>query len=101
MDDAYWRRPGEAHAGGDLDPASPAGGTVPHYVPPPAMVSPPAGWRPPHHVEPAPPRQLPAQDHDRIDADEAQARNLTQGVALLAAAVMIVLTCLLCSRALF
>ncbi|MGE5830652.1 MAG: translation initiation factor 2 [Micromonosporaceae bacterium] len=98
MDDAYWRRSGEAGA----DPqaaSSPAAG--PHYAGPPAMVSPPAGWRPPHHVEPAPPRPLPAQDHERIDADEAQARTVTQGVALLAAAVMIVLTCLLCGRALF
>jgi hypothetical protein len=101
VDDAYWRRPGEAQAGAGPDPASPLEGARPRYVPPPAMASPPTGWRPPHHVEPAPPRQLPAQDHDRIDADEAQARTLTQGVALLAAAVMIVLTCLLCGRALF
>ena len=65
------------------------------------MMSPPSGWRPPHQVEPAPPRPLPAQDYERIDADEAQARTVPQGVALLAAAVMIVLTCLLCGRALF
>jgi hypothetical protein len=100
VDDAYWRRPGDEHADADPPAPSPADG-VPRYVGPPAMVSPPSAWRPPRYVEPAPPRRLPVQDHDRIDADEAQARALTQGVALLAAAVMIVLTCLLCGRALF
>jgi hypothetical protein len=65
------------------------------------MTPPPARWHPPHHTEPAPPRRLPTQDHDRIDTEEAQARTLTHGIALVAAAAMIVLTCLLCGRLVF
>jgi hypothetical protein len=52
-------------------------------------------------VQPPPPRQLAPQDLDKVEAQEKDARTLTYGVALVAAAVMVVLSCLLCSRVLF
>jgi hypothetical protein len=64
------------------------------------MVAPPAGWRPPYIVEPAPPRWLPSQDHERLDQDEARARTLTQGIAIVAAAIMVILMCAICGRVL-
>lgn len=65
-------------------------------------MSPPAGgWRPQHVVEPAPPRRLPPQDHAAIDSDEARARTLTYGIAILAGAVLVVLLCAVCGRVLF
>jgi hypothetical protein len=71
------------------------------YQPPPRMVAPPAGWRPPYIVEPAPPRWLPPQDQERLDQDEARARTLTQGIAIIAAAIMVILMCAICGRVLF
>lgn len=128
-DDTFWRRPDGTDAAdgtGSADgfrPAPPAGGSpddrpssgaeadqagwrrTPYpglsYPGPPPMSPPPTGWHPPHHVEPAPPRRLPNQDHDHLDAEEARARTLTQGVALIAVAALVVLTCLLCGRLLF
>jgi hypothetical protein len=44
---------------------------------------------------------LPAQDHPRLDAEERGARTLTYGVGMIAAAVLIVVICLLCSRIIF
>jgi hypothetical protein len=52
-------------------------------------------------VQPAPPRQLPAQDHAGIDADEVRARTLTLGFALIAGAIIVIVMCALCGRALF
>jgi hypothetical protein len=52
-------------------------------------------------VEPAPPRQLPAQNHAALDADEQRARRVTRAVALLAAGVLVVLVCALCGRVVF
>jgi hypothetical protein len=49
-------------------------------------------------VQAPPPRQLPAQDLAALEADERGARTVTYGVGLLAAAVLIVVMCLLCSR---
>jgi len=98
-DDAYWRRP---DGPGPVDGfGSPERAGHPTYQGPPPMTPPPTQWRPPHHIEPAPPRRLPNQDHDRIDVEEAQARTITHGVAMVAAALMIVLSCLLCGRLLF
>ncbi|GAA1800486.1 hypothetical protein GCM10009682_22640 [Luedemannella flava] len=96
-DDAYWRRPTE---GGD--PTRPAAGRdQPAYPGPPPSNPPPTGWRPEHVVQPPPPRSLPAQDHDAIDAAETKARGVTFGVALLVGALLVVLVCVLCARALF
>jgi hypothetical protein len=65
------------------------------------MAPPPAGWRMAHIIKPAPARQLPPQEHDRIDADEAKARTLTYGIGIVASAVLLILLCALCGRILF
>ncbi|MFY1689737.1 hypothetical protein [Plantactinospora sp. WMMB782] len=104
-DDAFWRRP----TGPPADaPESGTGSTTPpparpeiHYPGPPPSTTPPPGWRPPLHVQPAPPRPLPAQDHVALDAEEGSARTLTYGIGMLGGAVVLILLCLLCSRALF
>ena len=67
----------------------------------PPSTPPPTGWRPERVVQPPPPRQLPVQDHDRIDSAEMKARGVTVGVAIVIAAVLTVLVCVLCARALF
>jgi hypothetical protein len=99
-DNASWQRPGP-----DGEPARPevAGEAAPEpgYAGPPPTQPPPAGWRPPTDLQPPPPRQLAPQDNDKIEAEEKDARTLTYGVGLVAAAVMVVLSCLLCSRVLF
>ncbi len=65
------------------------------------MIAPPADWRPPYIVEPAPPRWLPTQDYERLAEDEARARTLTQGIGVVAAAVMVLLMCAICGRVMF
>lgn len=52
-------------------------------------------------VRPAPPRALPRQDHQDLDAKERSARTLTLGVGMVAAAIMLILLCAQCARALF
>ncbi|GGM25798.1 hypothetical protein GCM10011608_08230 [Micromonospora sonchi] len=52
------------------------------------------------HLRPNPPRQLPAQDMTALDAQEQRAQRVTWAVGLVAAAVLLLLVCLLCSRAL-
>jgi hypothetical protein len=52
-------------------------------------------------VQPLPPRQLPAQDPAGIDQSERSARTMTYGVGMIAGAVLLILTCLLCSRLIF
>ncbi len=53
------------------------------------------------HVRPAPPRRLPAQDMDGMDRAEQQAQRLTYGIGAVAGVVLVILTCLLCSRVIF
>jgi hypothetical protein len=96
FDDAYWRRPSNSP-----DPPGPyeiGGG---HYSGPPPTTAPPTGWQPPHVVEPAAPRQLPPQDHARIDADEARARLVTVVTGTVGAVVLLGLLCALCARIVF
>ncbi|AVT36632.1 hypothetical protein [Plantactinospora sp. BB1] len=103
-DDAFWRRPtGPPADAPESTAGSPAPPPVPeiHYPGPPPSITPPPGWRPPLHVQPAPPRPLPGQDHAALDAEEGSARTLTYGVGMVGGAVVLVLMCLLCSRALF
>ncbi|MFY1574310.1 hypothetical protein ACN26Z_05400 [Verrucosispora sp. WMMD703] len=83
-------RPGQVASGG-------AGG----YAGPPPTTAPPPGWRPPVHLQAAPPRQLPAQDMVSLDAQEQRAQRVTWAVGAVAGAVLVVLTCLLCTRLLF
>jgi hypothetical protein len=99
-----WRRPEPGDASvpsGTGDSAAP--GQVPpaDYPGPPTTQPPPAGWRPPTYLQPPPPRQLAPQDLEKIESQEKEARTLTYGVGLVAAAVLLVLSCLLCSRVLF
>jgi hypothetical protein len=113
-DDAQWRRPGDAEPGRpdgpSADPSPPGGpptgspgqpypGLV--YQGPPAMSPPPSGWRPPRVFQLAEPRRLPAQDHARIDEEEARARTLTLGVGIVVGAVLLVTMCALCARLVF
>jgi hypothetical protein len=71
------------------------------YEGPPPTTPPPYGWQPERIVEPAPPRRLPAQDHTAIDAAEARARTLTYGVGVVVGAILLIVLCGLCGRALF
>ncbi|WJK40855.1 translation initiation factor 2 [Solwaraspora sp. WMMA2056] len=103
--DAYWRRP-DPSSDGPADDAGPGRGAppapaVPPYPGPPVGAPPPPGWRPPLVVNPAPPGALPPQDTAAVDSAERSARTVTYGVGMIAAAVMIILTCLLCSRLIF
>jgi hypothetical protein len=99
--DAYWRRP----AGSPADaqpPVAPSPGPEPApYAGPPPTEPPPPGWRTPQVVRPAPPRNLPQQNLAEVDEAERSARTLTYGVGMIAGAVVLILICLLCSRALF
>ena len=65
------------------------------------MAPPPSGWRPQRVFRLADPRRLPAQDHARIDADEARARTVTLGVGIVVGAVFLVAMCALCARLVF
>jgi hypothetical protein len=71
------------------------------YAGPPPTTAPHYAWQLPHVVEPAPPRQLPPQDHAALDLDEERARTLTFGVAAVVAAILVIVLCTLCSRVLF
>ncbi|WP_197675799.1 hypothetical protein [Micromonospora auratinigra] len=53
------------------------------------------------YVQPPPPRHLPPQDMAAMDRSEQQAQRLTYGFGVVAAVVLVILTCLLCSRVLF
>ncbi|WP_308220966.1 hypothetical protein [Micromonospora phytophila] len=53
------------------------------------------------HLQPPPPRRLPPQDMAGLDAAEQRAQRLTNGMGLVAAVVLVILVCLLCSRILF
>jgi hypothetical protein len=77
-----------------------SGGTGGYSGPPPTT-APPPGWRPPVHLQGAPPRQLPAQDLASLEAQEQQAQRVTWTVGAVAGAILVVLTCLLCTRLLF
>jgi hypothetical protein len=50
---------------------------------------------------PPPPRELPAQDHARLDVEEQAAQTLTQGIGLVVGAIALVLLLVLCTRGLF
>ncbi|SCL26931.1 hypothetical protein GA0070616_3402 [Micromonospora nigra] len=53
------------------------------------------------HVQVPPPRRLPAQDMDALDADEQRAQRLTWSVGAVAGVVLLGLLCLLCTRVVF
>jgi hypothetical protein len=100
--DDYWRRPAGTSGGFGPPPEPPAMETSPaDYSGPPPTEPPPTDWRP-EVINPAPPpRRLPDQNLDALDSDERSARTLTYGIAMIAGAVLLVISCLLCSRVLF
>ncbi len=49
-------------------------------------------------VQPAAPRQLPAQDPATVDAAERSARTTTYGVGILAGAIVLILMFVVCAR---
>jgi hypothetical protein len=102
-DDLQWRRPPEG--GGPTPGRPPAPEDEPAapepYTGPPPTTPPPPDWRPRLLVQPPPPRELPAQDDDALDAQEREARTLTYGVGMVAGAILLVILLVLCGRALF
>ena len=98
-DDEYWRRP-DAEASHPPTPR-PAPNPAAPYTGPPRTDPPPPDWRPPTVAQPPPPRSMPGQDMDALDEAEGSARTVTYGVGLVAGAIALILTCLLCARAIF
>jgi len=87
--DAVWRRPvGDPPAAEPL-PAAPA--TAVEYTGPPPTVRPTGPV--PYLLVPTedPPVRLPEQDHDAIDAEEAEGRVVTYGVGAVAGVLMLLL----------
>jgi hypothetical protein len=101
-DDLHWRRPA-AGTGTPTPGAAPPPSSQPEppaYTGPPPTIAPPRGWRPRVLVQPEPPRQLPAQDLDAIDAREREARTVTYGIGMVAGAVLLIVLLVLCGRVL-
>jgi hypothetical protein len=95
--DDYWRRP----ANGTADDRPPEPAKEPEPVPytgPPTATPPPKGWRPPVVVPTPPPREMPQQDQEAMDANERSTRVVTYGVGIFAAAVVLVLVFIVCAR---
>ncbi len=95
--DEQWRRPTEYGTPGP--PAVPAP-VPPRYTGPPPTSAPPGSWRPPTVLEPAQPRELPAQNVPAIETAEQQARTFTLGVGMVAGTILLVVLFVLCGRAL-
>jgi hypothetical protein len=68
------------------------------YAGPPRSEPPPRGWRTPTVADPLPPRPLPPQDHDALDAEDQEALRFTYGLGLLAGGIMLVLLFVACAR---
>ncbi|HWB35620.1 MAG TPA: translation initiation factor 2 [Rugosimonospora sp.] len=100
--DDQWRRPVEYGPRSQDGPVPPpgSGAESPRYYGPPPTSAPPADWRPPTVYEPAPPRELPAQDVPAIEAGEQRARTFTLGVGMVAGTVVLIVLFVLCGRAL-
>lgn len=102
-DDAFWRRPeqdGETGFGLQRPPAAPMP-PAPAYSGPPRVPPPPPQWQPPVVAQPPPPRSMPGQDVEAVKEAEGSARTVTYGIGMVAAAILVVIMCLLCSRILF
>ena len=97
-DEDFWRRPPPGAP--DPAPAEPEHVAGPVYGGPPPTVRPPAGgYAVPIVRPPAPPRTLPDQDHDAIDAVEERARAVTLGIGVVTGAVLLLLLVLVVVRA--
>jgi len=100
--DAYWRRPDPVSAApGQAPAARPPAQPGTGYTGPPRPSHPSPLWRPPTIAQSPPPRPLPPQDMDALDEAEGSARTVTYGVGLVAAAIALILMCLLCARIIF
>jgi hypothetical protein len=101
-DDLQWRRPpdgeGPEHSGAEHSTPAPTG---PVYLGPPRGTPPPPEWRPRVVIQAPPPRTLPAQNLDEIEAHEREARTVTYGVGMIAAAVLLIVLFILCGRVIF
>jgi hypothetical protein len=97
-DDHLWRRP----SGPQPEPSSaaPPGPLTPPYTGPPRSVPPPPGWKPRTLIQVPPPRDLPPQDLDRVEAAEQQGRTVTYGVGMIAGTILLIVLFVLCGRAL-
>jgi hypothetical protein len=98
-DDAAWRKPENGATRSTSEPTGMQAG--PGYLGPPPTNAPPAGWRPPVVIQPAAPRALPEQNHDRLDVAERAARTLTNGIGMVVGAILLVLLLILCARGIF
>jgi hypothetical protein len=100
-DDGYWQRPDTpAEVAGPAPPVPPSDQAF-GYLGPPRTVPPPPDWHPTVVPQPPPPRVMPSQDMDALDEEEGSARTVTYGIGLVAAAIAVILMCLLCARVLF
>jgi hypothetical protein len=111
--DDYWRRPvpdepadppghrAVGATGAGTDPTAGQAGRAGSYAGPPPTTPPPPGWRPPVHLQVAAPRHLPPQDMADMDGAEQRAQRLTWSIGAVAGVVLVLLVCLLCSRAIF
>ena len=95
--DDYWRRPPEGAESAEAKPQEQPKEPEP-YTGPPTSTPPPKGWRPPVVVPTPPPREMPSQDQDAMDANERSTRVVTYGVGIFAAAVVLVLVFIVCAR---
>ncbi len=96
-DDPFWRRP----PGGMPERPAPSSAGAPAeqpYAGPPRSLMPPPHWRPPVVVPVSPPRDMPVQDHLRLDAEEQATRTVSHGIGLVAGAVVLLLLVAVCAR---
>lgn len=99
-DDRQWRRP-SAPESVPAPPSVPTPQPAPEYAGPPRTTPPPPGWQPRRLVQVPPPRPLPPQDLDALDAQEQQSRTVTYGVGMVAGAILLIVLFILCGRTVF
>ncbi|GIH12547.1 translation initiation factor 2 [Rugosimonospora africana] len=105
-DDLQWRRPpggqtGRPDASGEPAPGQAPRGDAPPYAGPPRTTPPPAEWHPRTLIQTPPPRPMPHQNPEELDAREKETRTVTYGVGMVAGAVLLIVLFVLCGRALF
>jgi hypothetical protein len=94
--DAVWRRPAQSPAEPAVERTPPA---KPAYSGPPRSQLPARVIPAPLIQPPPPPRELPPQDHDAIDAEERQAQLITFGLAGVAGVLALLLMLVVFLRA--
>ncbi|MFI5493056.1 translation initiation factor 2 [Actinoplanes sp. NPDC051859] len=102
-DHSYWQRP-DAESGDSFGAERPTPTPKPDpptYPGPPRPAPASPLWRPPVVSESPPPRIMPAQNTEALDASESAARTMTYGVGMVVGAIAIIVMFLLCARAIF